>query len=98
MRHLGGRDPLECANLTDHTARLPGDGLTPRTFLRARGRLGRWRTIRFGTGSLLNIVDTVESGGCGRNLQRGQIGTAIEAVPGRRVQGQIFEDRGVGVE
>lgn len=48
MRHLGGRDPLECSDFTDDTTRFPSDGSSFGSFFvrgKVEGRRGRRRWI-----------------------------------------------------
>lgn len=70
MRHFGGSDPLECANLADHAAGFFGNGVAFEAFLDARGNgVRRGGARAFGLGADV-LVDTVGSGGVVGNLQR----------------------------
>ena len=90
MRHFSGSNLLECANFADNTAGLLRNEVRFETLFRRRGnRVGGRRTRVFGLGANI-LINTVGSGGVVGNLQGGQIGTAIVAVPGWCVQGQIF--------
>lgn len=85
---------MECANLAKHNAGFLRDGVAVEAFFHARGSGVRGGGARlFGVGRNV-LVDTVGGGGIVGNLQGRQIGTAIIAVPGRCVQGQISGDRG----
>jgi hypothetical protein len=66
MRHLGGSDLLECANLADHATSFSGDGLAFGPFFgAARGRGGVWVWVwggcarGFGVGANFELIETV---------------------------------------